>query len=160
MQWPPMTNSRGVLSTRTWSATESKDGNVTLVPQRTSEDHMWILNCNVEVVQFKLSWITQDVRGIRSIRYLLRKAPNREYNKPQIKEVVAVNKDGWSWRYEKYFDIRHGDVEFGLCSASFLTCFDSLFPHYEILEWKLIFLCCWKYIMFSFNFDFIVDDSY
>ncbi|CAO2632051.1 hypothetical protein LEMLEM_LOCUS21610, partial [Lemmus lemmus] len=27
-------------------------------------------------------------------------------------------------------DIRHGDVEFGICPAGFPSCFDPIFPHH------------------------------
>ena len=45
---------------------------------------------------------------------LLRKAANREWNQSRRKKFVAVNKD------EKG---SHGDAEFRVCLAGFLSCF-------------------------------------
>ena len=42
---------------------------------------------------------------------------------------VAVNKAERSWRSEECFDIRHGDVEFRVCTAEFHCFLDPVFPH-------------------------------
>jgi hypothetical protein len=34
-----------------------------------------------------------------------------------------------TWRCEACFDIRYGDVEFGVCLARFWSCFGPVFPH-------------------------------
>jgi hypothetical protein len=38
---------------------------------------------------------------------------------PKRKTSIAVNKAETSWRSEKYFDIRHGVAEFGVCLPGF-----------------------------------------
>lgn len=82
-------------------------------------------------MKFKLPWRPQDVRESRAMGYLLRKTANREWNQP--KKFVEVNKDERGWRFEEDFD-RHGDTEFGIFPAGFLSCFGPVFPHYDILE--------------------------
>ena len=72
-------------------------------------------------MKLKLPWIPQDVRDARATGYLLRKAANREWKQPKGKKFAAVNKDEKSWRSEEHFDIRHGDAEFGVCPAGFLS---------------------------------------
>ena len=91
--------------------------------------------CIPEDIRLKLPWIPQDARDIRALRYLPRKAANREQNQPKRKNFVAVSKDEKSWRDEECFNIRHGDSEFGDCPASFWSYFGPIFPHYDILEW-------------------------
>ena len=46
-----------------------------------------------EAVTLKLPWRPQDVRDVRAMGYLLKKAANREWNQPRRKKFVAVNKD-------------------------------------------------------------------
>jgi hypothetical protein len=46
-----------------------------------------------EVITLKLPWTPQDVRAVRVVGYLLRKAANREWNQPRRKKWVVVNKD-------------------------------------------------------------------
>ena len=46
-----------------------------------------------EAVKLKLTWRPQDVKDIRNMAYLLRKAANRKWNQPRINKFVAVNKD-------------------------------------------------------------------
>jgi len=46
-----------------------------------------------EAVKLKLPWRLQDVRDVRVMGYLPRKAVNREWNQPRRKKFVAVNKD-------------------------------------------------------------------
>ena len=76
-----------------------------------------------ETVILKLPWRPQDIQDARDLGYLLRKVANRQWNQPRRKKFVAVNKD------EKvvggHFGIRHGDAEFGLCPAGFLSCFED-----------------------------------
>lgn len=49
------------------------------------------------------------------------------------KKCVAVNKAERNWRFEEHFDVRHGDSEFGVCTADFWPCFGPVFPHYVLL---------------------------
>ena len=49
-------------------------------------------------------------------------------------ERFVVNKAEKSWRSEEHFDIRHGDVEFGVYPAEFWSCFGSVFSHYVSLH--------------------------
>ena len=76
-----------------------------------------------EAVTLKLPWRLKDVKDARAMGYMLRKAANREWNQPRRKQFVAVNKDEKEWRSEDCFDISHGDAEFGVCPAGFLSCF-------------------------------------
>jgi hypothetical protein len=46
-----------------------------------------------EAVMLKLPWRPQDVSDAKAMRYLLRKAANREWNQLRKKKFVAVNKD-------------------------------------------------------------------
>ena len=41
---------------------------------------------------------------------------------------VEINKAEGTWRPEEHFDIRYGDAEFGVCPASFQSCFALAFP--------------------------------
>jgi hypothetical protein len=66
--------------------------------------------------------------------YLPWKAAKREWNKPKTKYCVVVNKAERIWISEYYFDSSHGDAEFGVCPASFLSCFAPVFPHHDGLE--------------------------
>lgn len=86
------------------------------------------------VMKVKLTWRPQDVRESRVMSSLVRKTANREWNQPKRKKFIAVNKDERSWRSEEHFDIRHGDAEFGVLPAGFLSCFGPVFSHYNILE--------------------------
>ena len=74
-----------------------------------------------EVVKLKLPWIPQDVRDVRIVGYLPRKAANREWNQPKRTKFVAAecqiyqqqSQDERSWRSEECFDTGHGgDLEF------------------------------------------------
>ena len=72
-------SSSGVDSTRVYSATEGRAGDVTQALWRSSGDHVWIPNvgirsCEVEVY----TWRAQDVRDARAMGYMQRKAANRE----------------------------------------------------------------------------------
>ena len=46
-----------------------------------------------EAVILKLPWRLKDVKDVRAMGYMLRKAANREWNQPRRKQFVAVNKD-------------------------------------------------------------------
>ena len=46
-----------------------------------------------EAKMLKLPWRLKDVKDVRGMGYMLRKAANREWNKPRRKQFVAVNKD-------------------------------------------------------------------
>jgi hypothetical protein len=46
-----------------------------------------------EAVTLKLPWRPQDVRDVRAMGYLLKKAANREWNQPRRKKFVVVNKN-------------------------------------------------------------------
>jgi len=59
------------------------------------------------------------------MRYLPRKAANMERKKPRRKKFVAVNKNEKGVEFKDRFDIRHGNAEFGLCPADFLSCFGN-----------------------------------
>jgi hypothetical protein len=86
----------------------------------------------------KLPWRPQDVRDVRAMGYLLKKAANKVWSQSKRKKFVAVNKDEKSWRSEECFDIRHGDAEFGVCPAGFWSCCGPIFSHYDVLEWSYI----------------------
>jgi hypothetical protein len=45
---------------------------------------------------------------------------------------TAVNKDERNWRFEKFFDIGNGDMEFGVCPAGFWYGIGLLLPHYDV----------------------------
>ena len=61
---------------------------------RSPEDRVWIRDTlEQEVITLKLPWTPQDVRAVRVVGYLLRKAANREWNQPRRKKWVVVNKD-------------------------------------------------------------------
>jgi len=89
--------------------------------------------CQAVKMEPGLSWRLQDVADPRVMGYLLRKAANREWNQPTRKKCVAVNKAERNWRFEEHFDVRHGDSEFGVCTADFWPCFGPVFPHYVLL---------------------------
>ena len=81
---------------------------------------MWIPDIETRRCQVEVALGLQDVRDVRAMDYLLRKAATREWNQPQREEFVAVNKDE---KGVEIFDIRQGDAEFGVCPAGFLSCF-------------------------------------
>ena len=80
-----------------------------------------------EAVILKLPWRPQDVRDARAVDYLLRKAANREWNQPRRNQFVAINKDEkgvGDLKTTLTSDLlHHGDAEFGVCPAGFLSCF-------------------------------------
>jgi hypothetical protein len=67
------------------------------------------------------------------VGYLLRKASNREWNQPRRKNFVAVNKDEKGvGDLKTAFNIRHGDAEFGVFPAVFLSCFGD---YGQVIGW-------------------------
>ena len=50
--------------------------------------------------------------------YLPRRTANRDWNQAKREKCVAVNIVEMSWKSEERFDIRHGDIEFGVLVAS------------------------------------------
>jgi hypothetical protein len=57
----------------------------------------------------------------------MRKAGNIEWNQPKRMKFVEVIKAERSWRLEECFDIRHGDVKFGVCPVGFCSCLVQYF---------------------------------
>jgi hypothetical protein len=79
-----------------------------------------------------LTWRLQDVRDVRDVGYLLRKAANREWKQSKRKKYVSVNKAERSWRSEEHLDIRHENAKLGVLPANFWFCFGPIFPHYVL----------------------------
>jgi hypothetical protein len=50
---------------------------------------------------------------------------------------TAVNKNERSWRSEECFDIRCGDIQFGVCPAGFLSCFGLVFECFGMVMYIL-----------------------
>jgi hypothetical protein len=73
------------------------------------------------------------------VEYLLRNAENKKCRQPKRKKWVADSKDERGWQYKGYFDIRHGDAEFGVCPSVFsgfvLVSISSLWSLPSPLEW-------------------------
>lgn len=63
------------------------------------------------------------MREAGAMGQLLRKAADRMWNKSKGKKCAITNKAENSWTSEEHFDIRHGDVNFGVCQAGFWSCF-------------------------------------
>jgi hypothetical protein len=76
-----------------------------------------------KAVTLKLPWRLKDVKDARAMRYMLRKAANREWNQPRRKQFVESTKMKKEWGSEDHFNISHGGAEFGVCPAGFLPCF-------------------------------------
>jgi hypothetical protein len=76
---------------------------------------------NQEAATLKLPWRLQDVRDARAVSYLLRKVANKEWNHSRKRSLLQSTKMKRSWRSEDSFDIRYGDVEFGVCPAGFFV---------------------------------------
>jgi hypothetical protein len=75
---------------------------------------------------------------------LLRRAAN-EWNQPERKKGVAVNKAERSWRSEDRVDIRRGDAEFVVGPAGSWSCLGSVFPQYAlfpICSGTIMFILC------------------
>lgn len=72
------------------SVTEGRAGEV--------KPALWRILCGSqtlkqEAVTLKLPWRPKDVKDARATGYLLRKAANREWNRPRRKKFVIVNED-------------------------------------------------------------------
>jgi hypothetical protein len=57
---------------------------------------------------------------------------NMGWNQTNRKKFVVVNNHERSWRSEEYFDIRRGDVEFGLALVQYFLTMPLSSP---FLEW-------------------------
>ena len=90
--------------------------------RRSPKDQVESQTLKQEAVTLKLPWRLKDVKDARAMGYMLRKAANREWNQPRrkTKQSTKMKKE---WRSEDHFDISHGDAEFGVCPAGFLSCF-------------------------------------
>lgn len=72
------------------------------------------------------------------------KAAEREQTQSKRKKCVVVNKTVRSWRSKEYFDIRHGDTEFGVYPAGFWSCFGPVFPYYASFRNGQYILCHYR----------------
>ena len=61
--------------------------------RRSPKDQVESQTLKEEAVTLKLPWRLKYVKDARAMGYMLRKAANREWNQPRIKQFVAVNKD-------------------------------------------------------------------
>jgi hypothetical protein len=61
--------------------------------RRSPKDQVESQTLKQEAVSLKLPWRLKDVKDARAMRYMLRKAGNREWNQPRRKQFIAVNKD-------------------------------------------------------------------
>jgi hypothetical protein len=91
--------------------------------RRSPKDLVESQTLKQEAVTLKLPWRPKDVKDARAMGYMLRKAANREWNQPRRKQLIAVNKIKKEWRSEDHFDISHGDAEFEVYPAGFLSFF-------------------------------------
>jgi hypothetical protein len=94
-----------------------------LALRRSPNDQMESQTLKQEAVMLKLPWRLKDVKDARAMGYMLRKAANREWNQPSRKQLLQSTKMKEERRSEDCFDISHGDVEFGVCPAGFLSFF-------------------------------------
>lgn len=85
-------------------------------------------------LKLKLACILQEVGDARIMGYLMKNVEKKELNQAKRKKRFAVNKAEESWRYEKGFQIRHSDEEFGICPADFCSCFGSLLSHFALFS--------------------------
>jgi hypothetical protein len=61
--------------------------------RRSPKDQVESQTLKQDAVTLKLPWRLKDVKDARAMGYMLRKAPNREWNQPRRKQFVAVNRD-------------------------------------------------------------------
>jgi hypothetical protein len=82
------------------------------------------------------------------VEHFLRKAVDQVWNHPKRDNCVAVNKAGGSWRSGEYFDIRHGDTEFGV-RCFFRSSVTSVCSLSSLLEGQCIFCATvyWKCVI-------------
>ena len=98
-----------------------------------------------------LCWQHQNVGDSRVVGYLLKKAGNREWNKPKREKFVSTNNNERNWRSEDCFDI---DIE--MQCLRFLCWFSiTVFSQYAFfpfcLEWECILFHCMLEVC---DFDF------
>jgi hypothetical protein len=93
---------------------------------RSPEDHVWIPDSETRICNIEVALRPRDVWDARAVGYLLRKVAKRGVELVQ-EEEVCCSQQRWkrSWRSEDCFDISHGDAEFGVCPAGFLSCFED-----------------------------------
>ena len=91
--------------------------------RRSPKDQVESQTLKQEAVTLKLPWRLNDVKDARAMGYMLRKAANREWNRPEESSLLQSTKMKKEWRPEDCFDISHGDTEFGVCPAGFLSYF-------------------------------------
>lgn len=70
-------------------------------------------------LDFQKPQALHPVRDTRTVGYLTRKATDQVWNQTKWMKYVTVSKSKRNWKYEEYFDIRHGNAEFGVYSAGF-----------------------------------------
>ena len=71
-----------------------------------------------------LCWKHHNVGDSRVVGYLLRKAANREWNKPKREKFVSTNNTERNWRSEDCFDI---DIEIQCLKFALLVFNYSIF---------------------------------
>ena len=77
--------------------------------------------------ELKLPWISQNVQNARTCQDML-----LTWNRTRQRERVVLQSTKLKGVVNlKHSDIRHGDVDFGVCQAGFWSCFGSVFPHYD-----------------------------
>jgi hypothetical protein len=92
--------------------------------RRSPKDQVESQTLKQEAVTMKLPWRLKDVKDARAMGYMLRKAANRESGtSPGESSLLQSTKMKKEWRSEDRFDIIHGDTEFGICPAGFLSFF-------------------------------------
>ena len=125
--------------------------------------------CEAVNLKFGLSWRPQVVGDVIARWSLPWKGANREWNQPKRKKYMAANRTKRSWRSEEYFDNRHGDAEFGVCSVGFRSCFCLVFPHYapfptfwngNVYILPLYVISMWSAFWFWFYRGFQLRDSW
>ena len=81
---------------------------------------MWTLDClgDPKILEMPEPWDT----CMKSFRLDMESA--------QVRKVCGSQQSWKSWRYEEYFEIRHGGAEFGVYPAGSHSCFVLVFAHY------------------------------
>jgi len=123
------------------SSTESRAGEVTSALWRSAEDHVWIPDIGPRSCEIEVALVTPNVQGARVMRYLLRKAANREWIQPKRKNCVAVNKAERSWTsdMEKH-SLEFAQQIFGLALVQY-------FLTMMFFGMAIYILWCWKYVV-------------
>ena len=60
---------------------------------------------------------------------------------------VSVNMVERIWRHEEHFDIRLGDITFGVFSACLGSCFSPVFSHYSLLPFGIVLYTLCHYML-------------